>query len=314
MPNWLGDVVMALPLLRAIRASRPYARITLLAKAQFHPLLEQLGIADEVRSLPPPGPGYWPHFHRLRHEYPDCCLLLTNSLRGDLEAWLTRCPQRFGLVRPGRPRPLLTHAWRVPASFDEQHPHQSRLWEEFLRHFGLNVAPDLAPFTSDLSGIRYPKSEILIIGLICGSENDPEKRWPVAHWRTLITRIMAAHPQVRFQLFGTANDRAVTDAVALDLNASVENLAGRTDLTAFAARLAGCRLLISNDTGGLHLANAFGVPVLALFGPTNPLRTAPVFHAPVRVLQPAGCPPAGGGDLAQLTPDTVFTAATEMFA
>ena len=312
MPNWLGDVVMALPLLRAIRASRPDARITLLARAQFRPLLEQLGIADQVRGLPPPGPGYWLHFHGLRHEYPDCCLLLTNSLRGDLEAWLTRCPQRFGLVRPGRPRPLLTHVWRVPAPFDEQSPHQVKLWEEFLRHFGLNAAPDFTPLAPDLSGIRYPKSEIAIIGLICGSENYPEKRWPVAHWRTLITRIMAAHPKVRFQLLGTANDRAVTNAVALDLGAAVENLAGRTDLTAFAARLSECRLLISNDTGGMHLANALGVPVLALFGPTNPLRTAPVFQAPVRVLQPAGCPPAGGGNLADLSPDAVLTAVDEM--
>jgi heptosyltransferase-2 len=309
MPNWLGDVVMALPLLRAIRASRPDARITLLAKAQFLPVLEQLGIADQVRSLPPPGPGYWLHFHRLRHEYPDCCLLLTNSLRGDLEAWLTRCPQRFGLVRPGRPRPLLTHVWRVPAPFDEQSFHQVKLWEEFLRHFGLNAAPDFTPLRLSTFDVR---PSVSVIGLICGSENDPEKRWSIAHWRTLITRIMAAHPKFRFQLLGTANDRAVTNAVALDLGVSVENLAGRTDLTAFAACLAECRLLISNDTGGMHLANALGVPVLALFGPTNPLRTAPVFHAPVRVLQPAGCPPAGGGNLADLSPDAVFAAATEM--
>jgi lipopolysaccharide heptosyltransferase II len=309
MPNWLGDVVMALPLLRAIRASRPDARITLLARAQFRPLLEQLGIADQVRSLPPPGPGYWLHFHRLRHEYPDCCLLLTNSLRGDLEAWLTRCPQRFGLVRPGRLRPLLTHVWRVPVPFDERNCRQVKLWEEFLRHFGLNAAPDFTPLRLSTFDLRLSTA---VIGLICGSENDPGKRWPVAHWRTLIPRIMAAHPKVSFQLLGTANDRAVTSAVALDLGVSVENLAGRTDLTAFAARLAQCRLLISNDTGGMHLANALGVPVLALFGPTNPLRTAPVFQAPVRVLQPAGCPPTGGGNLADLSPDAVLAAVDEI--
>jgi lauroyl/myristoyl acyltransferase/ADP-heptose:LPS heptosyltransferase len=311
MPNWLGDLVIALPLLRAIRISRPDAQITLLARAQFRPLLEQLGIADQVRSLPPPGPGYWLHFHGLRHEYPDCCLLFTNSLRGDLEAWLTRCPQRFGLGRPGLPRPLLTHVWRVPSAFDEQSRHQARLWEEFLRHFGLSAAPDFTPLRLSAPGLR-PSSAV--IGLICGSENDREKRWPVTLWRALITRIMAARPEIRFQLFGTANDRPVTDAVAADLGAPVENLAGRTDLTAFAAHLGECRLLISNDTGGMHLANALGVPVLALFGPTNPLRTAPVFQAPVRVLQPSGCPPAGGGKLADLLPDTVLAAVIEMLA
>ena len=321
MPNWLGDVVMALPLLRAIRASRPDARITLLARAQFRPLLEQLGVADQVLPLPPPGPGYWLNFHRLRHAYPDCYLLLTNSLRGDLEAWLTRCRQRFGLVRRGRFRPLLTHVWRVPNDFDELHPHQARLWEAFLRHFGLNAAPDFTPLRLSAFDVRPPGRRSLgeggsaaVIGLICGSENEPEKRWPIAHWRTLITRIMAAHPNVRFRLFGTANDQAVTHAVALDLGTSLENLAGRTDLPAFAARLGECRLLVTNDTGGMHLANALGVPVLALFGPTNPLRTAPVFQSPVRVLQPAGCPPAGGGHLADLAPDAVLAAATEMLA
>ena len=62
----------------------------------------------------------------------------------------------------------------------------------------------------------------------------------------------------------------------------------------------------------MHLANALGVPVLALFGPTNPLRTAPVFPAPVRVLQPAGCPPTGGGNLADLSPDAVLAAVDEI--
>jgi ADP-heptose:LPS heptosyltransferase len=71
-------------------------------------------------------------------------------------------------------------------------------------------------------------------------------------------------------------------------------------------------MLVTNDTGGMHLANALGVPVLALFGPTNPLRTGPVFASPHRVLQPPGCPPTGGGDLVQLAPATVAAAVREM--
>lgn len=309
LPNWLGDVVMVFPLLRAVRASRPDAQITLLAKHQFCAWLEQTGVADRVRPLPPLGLVYFSHFRRLRHEHPDCCLLFTNSFRGDLEAWLTRCPQRFGLVRRGRRRPLLTHTWRVPDEFDEQRQHQIQLWEEFLRHFGLNVPPDFAPLRLSTFDVRPSTA---VIGLICGSEHDPDKRWPVTHWRTLITRVSAAHPDLRFRLFGTANDQAVTSAVARDLVAPVEDLAGHTDLAAFAARLGECRLLISNDTGGMHLANALGVPLLALFGPTNPLRTAPVFQASVRALQPPGCPPTGGGNLANLSPDAVLAAVDEL--
>ncbi len=308
LPNWLGDVVMALPLLRALRASRPDAHLTLLARSQFQPLLEQIGVADRVLALPSRRWGYFRHFLRLRHEHPDCYLLFTNSLRGDLEAWCTRCRQRFGLRRPGRPRPLLTHAWSVPPDFVERQPHQLQLWTEFLRHFGLNAPVDDTP-------LRPPAAPAArIIGIIGGSENEPLKRWPVAHWRELITRLAALHPDARFHLFGTANDRAVTEAIARGLAAPVEDLAGRTDLPGFAARLGACRLLVTNDTGGMHLANALGVPVLALFGPTNPLRTAPVFRAPVRILQPPGCPAAGGGSLAELAPATVLKAADEMLA
>jgi heptosyltransferase-2 len=306
LPNWLGDVVMAVPVLRALRLSRPDAELTLVAKQQFLPLLESWAIADRLHALPPDGPGYFAHFWRLRDEYPDTWLLFTNSFRGDLEAWLTGCRQRFGLIRAGKPRPLLTHACRVPADFDEHTHHQLELWETFLRHFGLAVPPDRTPLSA--SGLRSPSS---VLGLIPGSENNPGKRWPVAHWRALIESL----PAKRFVLLGTASDAPIASAVAAGFDpARVENFAGRTDLLAFADQLRRCRLLVTNDSGGMHLANALGVPLVALFGPTNPVRTSPVFTAPVRILQPPGCPPTGGRNLAALAPDTVAAALRELLA
>ncbi len=82
LPNWLGDVAMAVPLLRAIHESRPDAEITLLAQPGFVPLLESWGLADRVRPLPGRGPGYFGHFAGLRTEYPDAWILLTNSASG----------------------------------------------------------------------------------------------------------------------------------------------------------------------------------------------------------------------------------------
>ncbi len=311
LPNWLGDVIMAVPLLRALRASRPDAQLTLLVRAPFRELLEGFGVADRTLVLPPRGWGYFRHFRRLRAEYPDCYLLFTNSLRGDLEAWNTGCRQRFGLVPRGRLRPLLTHAWRPSSDQDLRCQHQLRTWEDFLRHFGLATPPDLAPLGIPSPGLR---SAPPVIGVICGSENDPDKRWPIPAWRDFIQGMASARPAAQFRLFGTANDRPVVDAVAHGLAAPIENLAGRTDLAAFAERLVECRLLVTNDTGGMHLANALGVPVVALFGPTNPLRTGPVFRAPARLLQPPGCPATGGGRLAELRPAAVRVAVDEVLA
>ena len=299
LPNWLGDVVMALPLLRAIRAGRPDAEITLIARPQFAALLREWNVADRVVTLPPRGAGYWRFFRRMREEHPDCHLLFTNSFRGDLEAWLAGSRQRFGIVRPGKIRPLLSHAYSPPAGFNEAGTHQLELWRAFLAHFGLTAEIDCTPQFPAVASKEGP------IGLIAGSENTPEKRWPVARWRELI----AALPESSFVLFGTAGDAVLTREIAAGFPLErVSDLAGKTDLTTFAARLRSCRLLVTNDTGGMHLANALGVPVVGLFGPTNPVRTGPVFNAPRAILQAPGSTPTGGGRLADLEAETVLAA------
>jgi heptosyltransferase II len=291
MPNWLGDVVMAVPLIRALRVSRPDAEITLLANPPFVPLLESFGIADRVRALPARGSEYFAHFASLRAQYPDTWILLTNSTRGDIEARIAGCPQRFGILRNGVTRPFLSHAYKVPVNFWEPDHHQLELWTNFLRHFGMVGAPDCSVLPSGRTTGKGP------IGLIAGSENSPAKRWPVAGWRELIKAL----PDEKFVLFGTGRDAAITDQVCVGFDpARVSNLAGRTNLVQFAAALGQCRLLVSNDTGGMHLANALGVPLIALFGPTNPIRTGPVFEAPRVILQAKGSRPTGGGPLANL--------------
>jgi ADP-heptose:LPS heptosyltransferase len=143
------------------------------------------------------------------------------------------------------------------------------------------------------------------VGLIVGSENDPAKRWPVEHWRRLIEEL----PREKFVLFGTPGDAAIAAQVCAGMDPGrVSNQAGRTSLVEFANGLAQCRFLVTNDTGGMHLANALGVPLVALFGPTNPVRTGPVFEAPFEILQPPGSPPTGGGALSGLLPSSVARA------
>ena len=314
MPNWLGDVVMALPLLRAIRAGRPEAEITLLVREGFLPFLRLLPFIDKVISLPEKSFSwaYFGFFRNLKQQYPDTILLLTNSMRGDLEARLTGCPQRFGMLRPGKWRPLLSHSWKLPADLDETKVHQARVWERYLRNFGLAEPLNLEPvFENQKPG---PGPDVTKIGLICGTENQPGKRWPVTRWRDLIEQLLSHNKDLRFVLLGTKKDRTITDAVAKGLpEQRVENLAGETNLAAFVENLRECRLLVGNDTGGIHLANALGVPVAVVYGPTNPLRTGPVFEAPVDILQPAGCPPEGGRPIEEVGVERVAEAVLKLF-
>jgi ADP-heptose:LPS heptosyltransferase/lauroyl/myristoyl acyltransferase len=303
MPNWLGDVVMALPILRAIRAGRPDFEITLIGKAAFQPLFDRLDVGDRFLPLPAQGRGYFKYFYQLRGEYPDAYLLFTNSTRSDVEAFLTRCPQRMGMVRPGKKRPLLTAPYWLSAEVDETTTHQTLVWEGMLREYGLKVPLDTTPLPLETAKGR-PQ-----VAMICGTENAPEKRWPISHWRTLIEQLLAAAPEVEVLLFGTPADRAITDQVADGFpGGSIQNLAGKTNLAEFCDGLKHCHAVVCNDTGGMHLANMMGTPVVVVFGPTNPVRTGPIFDAPKHILQPEGCPATGGSAIEGVSADQVLAA------
>lgn len=314
MPNWLGDVIMALPLLRAIKKGRPDAEITLLAQKPLVPLLEKLGIADKIIALPEKNWKYFFKFLKLSKKYPETEFLFTNSERGDIEAWLIDAPQRFGMERPGKKRRLLTHTWAMPESLDESLMHQMHVWNLCLHHFGLKEAPDISSFKD----LFYKDTEKLgayppTIGLICGTENNPEKRWPIANWRELIELILQNYPNHKIHLYGTTKDKEITSLVASGFdNNTVLDLAGRTDLIKFAEGLARCDAVICNDTGGMHLANALGTPVIGVFGPTNPIRTGPVFEGNKAILQPEGSPPTGGAAIQGVVVTQVFQALEKM--
>lgn len=301
LPNWLGDVVMALPILRAIRLGRPDFEFTLIGKAAFKPLVDRLGVADHFIPLPERDGGYFKAFYAMRKSYPDTYLLLTNSTRGDLEAFLTRCPQRFGMIRPGKRRSLLTDPYQLPAEVDETQIHQTAVWEMMARRYGLEEALDYAPAVAE-----HIERVTNRVGLICGTENAPEKRWPVAHWRSLIEHLIAARPGVEVVLYGTPADCTITDAVCAGFAPEqVRNLAGQTNLAEFCDELSTCAVVSCNDTGGMHLANMLGTSVVAVFGPTNPVRTGPIFSSPLAILQPEACPATGGMGIDQVTPQRV---------
>lgn len=309
MPNWLGDVIMAIPLIQAIQKGRPDAEITLLIQKSFIPLLNKLGIADKIIPLPEKNWKYFFYFWKLRTEYPEAEFLFTNSERADFEAWLINAPQRFGMQRPGKRRPLLTHTWKMPETLDETQEHQTHVWAQCLHQFGLHDTSNFEPFKNLFNNTTASPR----IGLICGTENNPEKRWPEEKWKELIESIFKKYPTHQIHLFGTAKDKAITNRIATGFHHNqVLDQAGTTNLVEFSEALTACSTVICNDTGGMHLANALGTPVIGIFGPTNPIRTGPIFAGKKIILQPFGCPKTGGKDITGVQVSQVIHALEEL--
>ena len=274
MPNWLGDIVMALPLIRVIEKGRPDAEITLLCQPHYQSLLEYLKIGQRVIALPPKGIGYFYFFWKLRRQYPDVHFLFTNSLRGDLEAYLCGALLRLG-GSTKKKRKLLSHQAIISKEFDKK--HQTELWGEYLKFFGLKESIDFTPFNILSS---KPNISHKVICLAPGSSNTPEKRWPIANWVQLLTSLIEKLPDYEFRLIGTSNDAEICSAILNSADSpNVYDYSGRTNLIELCDIFQNSSVLLCNDSGAMHLANAMGTSVVALFGPTEPSITGSVYQS-----------------------------------
>lgn len=279
MPNWLGDIVMALPLIRAIEKGRPDAEITLLCQPHYQSLLEYLKIGQRVIALPPKGIGYFFFFWKLRRQYPDVHFLFTNSLRGDLEAYLCGAPLRLG-GSTKKKRKLLSHQAIMSKEFDKK--HQTELWGEYLKFFGLKESIDFTPFNISSS---KPNISHKVICLAPGSSNTPEKRWPIANWVNLLKLLIENFPSNEFRLVGTTSDSKICNEIKLKVPfRNVRDLSGKTNLVELCSLFLNARALICNDSGSMHLANATGTPIVAIFSVTESLITGPAYTSSVKVI------------------------------
>jgi heptosyltransferase-2 len=249
--------------------------------------------------LPERGFSYFLNFRNILKFNPDNYLLFTNSLRGDLEAFLSGSRQRFGLNLPNRSRPLLSHTFDLAVFAEDRlkKMHQTELWEQMAMHFGLKEIISKEPiYLNDI--IRRE----IKIGIVPGSSNSPQKRWAAENWVSLITQLSSIKKDLVFHLFGTNQDAEITSIISSQLDSSfVYDHAGKTELSELAEELGSCSLVIGNDTGSMHLANMVGTPVVVLFGPTSSARTSPFFN-PRKLLVES----PNSEDINSLIPETVY--------
>ena len=297
--NWVGDAVMSLPALRALRERFPTARITLLARPWVADLYRRETWCDDLIPYSPRtlaekfavGRG-------LAAQRFDSAILLQNAFEAAAIAVLARIPERIGYARDGRGL-LLTKAVRTPKA-GEIPPHERFYYLELLKRAGIiEKIPECDRIR--LEGADQAKAAGLerfralglgetVIGVSPGAAYGTAKRWLPERFAEAANRV-AAELGASAAVFGSASERALCESVASAIKVPVKNLAGETGLGEYIELAAACRVYLTNDSGAMHIASALGLPTVAIFGATNHVTTGPTGPLARVVREPVECSP-----------------------
>lgn len=298
--NWVGDAVLTLPAIEALGRRYPGAEIVLLARAWVGGLFVGHPIVDRTVELRPAGLrhsifGRWHLARSLSRERFDLAVLFPNSFDAALVPWLAGIPRRVGYSTDGR-------GWMLTDAVQERstpsRPHQVEWYLAIVRALGadgpsvprLSVPAEAQKKAGQTLRDHGVEETEPIVAVNPGSIYGSAKRWPAARFAGVADALVASRG-VRILLIGSEGERPVLEQVARSMRSPVVNLAGRTDLSALMGLLAKARLLVSNDTGAMHVAAAVGTPVLAIFGPTDAEATGPVGQSTRLLRQPVPCSP-----------------------
>jgi lipopolysaccharide heptosyltransferase II len=272
--NWLGDAVMSVTAVRAIKTGRPDAHVTIAAPAKIAPVWK---LVPEVDAILPLASNSLLSAVRSIRDQPafDVAILFPNSLRVALETWLSGVSRRVGYRGHSR-------NWLLNQVIPERPPPR-RLEHQSARYLRIAQICGAGNSHQPTSNIRMAASDErsainyqpLQIGLSPGAEYGPAKRWLPERFAEAAAKVAAQTP-VQWVLFGTPKDAEIGEQIATSLGDSCVNRIGQTTLDQLILALRDCRLLLTNDTGTMHLASLLGVPVVAIFGSTEPGLTGPL--------------------------------------
>ncbi|GGY73716.1 lipopolysaccharide heptosyltransferase II [Pseudoduganella plicata] len=289
-PNWIGDAVMAQPLLQLLRERHPEAPIDVLAPPAVAPAWRQMAEVAEVLQTPFRHGALqlrerWRYARMLKARGYDEAYVLPNTLKYALIPWLAGIRRRVGYKGESRyglinvmhhddvpPRPMVPF-YAALADAPEA-PLRSAVPRPRLQVDAAQM--DAAAAKAGLGADRP------LVVFAPGAEFGSAKRWPPAHFAALAEAIVAHQPQAQIALLGSPKDRPVCDEIVAALadepaaaRLAVFNLAGQTSLAEAIALIARCAAIVSNDSGLLHVASSLDRPVVAIYGPTDPDHAPP---------------------------------------
>jgi len=299
--NWIGDAVMTIPAVIAIRNSFPESTISVLAKPWVAEIYRLCPAVNEIILFHDPGShsgiqGKIRLAGELRTKRFDAAILLQNAIEAAIITCLAGIPIRAGYNSDARGF-LLTHSVQRTETIKEV--HQINYYMEMVKSLGCMLAeksvclqPDSASasISGDIlrqHGIREGK---IIIGVAPGATYGPAKKWFPERFAAVADRLIDEF-SAQVVLLGSGDDRKNAEQVEQTSRHPLFNLSGHTNLKEAIAVIARCNLFISNDSGLMHVAGALDVPLVAIFGSTNPATTSPVGNKSIVVCKNVPCSP-----------------------
>ena len=288
--NWVGDAIMALPALQAVRKRFVDAHIAILGLPYVAEIYEGQGIADELIVYDRKGEhagvrGRERLVTTLESKQFDTALLLQNAFDAAWIAWRAGIPQRIGYRRDGR-GVLLTKAIPVPKA-GEIPAHEKFYYLELVRRVGwLESLPDVPEIALRVKAEQLEEAEgklrvlgarvgVTRVAVGAGASYGSAKCWPPQRFAQALNQLRNER-DADIVLFGTPTETNVSAAIQAGLSQPALDLTGKTQIAELSALLSRCNVFLGNDSGAMHLAAAVGLPVVAVFGPTDPFGTAPV--------------------------------------
>jgi heptosyltransferase II len=292
--NWVGDAVMSIPALEALRGRWPEAEITIAGRKPVVELYGGQAFADRLATLGQASEAA----AAVNGGRFDLGVVLPNSFASAWQMWRAGARERVGYARDARSW-LLTRAIRRPRP-GETPPHESYYYLELLRRAGwipelprverilLRVAPEAAARASErleALGARAPR-----VALAAGASYGAAKCWLPERYAE-VGDGLSEEFGASVVLVGTAAEREIGERIAGSMRHRPVNLIGQTSIAELPTLLAACHLFVGNDSGAMHVAAAVGLPVVAVFGSTDPDGTAPATLERAIVRHRVSCSP-----------------------
>ncbi len=293
--NWVGDAAMTLPAMMAIRETYPDAHIAVVANPLVAQLLENHPGCDEIIVYHKRGEhagifGMLRFASVLRRRKFDCAILFQYAIEAAIMTVLARIPRRIGFTTDNR-RFLLTHP--VPFGDVEKNIHQTDAFLRIVNHYNIKAAEKvqaLALLESECAWAKEQLPEGPVVVINPGAAYGAAKRWYPERFAA-VADFLAKEYGMTSVLTGGPGEIEIGNDIEAAMHSPALNFVGKTSVRQMMALIDAASLMITNDSGPMHVAASFKVPIVAVFGPTNHITTSPFTESYRIVRHDVGCSP-----------------------